>query len=147
MNKLLLGLLFLTSLNSQAFTDQVFIKDGDQVIVKIDNCAEGTTPTLTLKKDRVMGQCVADIIFCEAKIGNLIPDKWVTSYYKYTKNAAGISKKELIKKARPEHVYAPAVYSDVAYELKQLIKQGFCSKGIYKKSSLAGHTTEVIVEQ
>lgn len=149
MNKLFIGLLVFISLKSQAYTDQVYIQDGGQVVVKIENCADGTTPILTLKKDRVIGKCVADVTYCEAKLGHLIPDKWATTYTKYTKKADGsVTKKELIKKARPEHVSTPAVYADVEFELKQLIKQGYCNKGIYKKGpSLAGHSTVVIVEQ
>lgn len=148
MKQLVLGIVVLMPLiSSAAVVDEVILNDGDAVSVKIQDCGPKTSPVLRLKKDKLIGNCVAHVKFCRAVQGYVIPDGSKASYYSYTKTPTSSSEPKLLRKVRPAHINHPAVYSDLEIELRKLIREGHCEKGIYTRGTdLGGYKTEVVVE-
>lgn len=147
MKKLLIGLLALGSISVFAAVDEIYINDGEEVVIKVQGCRPESTPVVALLKGKVAGKCVPHITFCKAETGYLIPDGFKTSYYTYVKTPNSISKKKFLKTLRPKHLAHPAIYADLEIELRNLIKQGYCDKGIYTRGTpFTNGYTDVIVE-
>lgn len=132
---------------AHANADELILNDGEVLTVKVQDCAAKSSPVITFKDNKLTGKCVPHIRFCRAVQGFVIPDNSRVSYYSFTKTPTSSSPDKFIRKVRPAHIARPAMYKDIEQELKQLIREGRCEKGVYTRGTeLTGNIRDVVVE-
>lgn len=143
----LIFIFILLPILAHAQADEIILNDGEELTVKVQDCAAKSSPVITFKDNKLLGKCVPHVRFCRAVQGYVIPDNSRVSYYSFTKTPTTSSPDKLIRKVRPVHIARPAIYKDIELELKQLIREGKCEKGIYTRGTeLTGYITDVVVE-